>query len=1074
MASEKTKKPTGLKITRKGNSFTLSWKIADKDYADGQAMQYRLNGNAWHSVSIGAKTTKKSIPDVSSANWFPPDSKPKLNKVEIRVRGNRKTYTTGSGKNAKTHRPVVSDWSTATYSLKVPNAPTLKVNKSSTYAEVCNFDYKVKTNNSAKRWFDSIVWESILVKDCNTNNGAKLKWKSSTLGWATGTSTDAEGTIRREESTSVIANGSYTRWVRIRARGVKGYSPKNGKWVYKKYVYAMPYQAVIDQDSIKVTERKTGGYFVSLKWQTKKNESHPIASQKVQYLLIQPDADLECPVTDQWQDAENGTFKGASKNGDAAYIIVPTGLADNQCLYLRVVTSYGGNSRDGIPKLAKVGNISTPTGLSITFDDSTNSAQATATNTSEIEDSFIAIQVILPNNNTYYAGIIENGETQSNVMVLPDFASVGGKDKIVFKAIACVGSYEETTGEDDITKFAVEILMQSDEQAMGGEIVQAPKIISALPTSIPGTIHVEWDGGYTDANSTEISWSDHPDAWESTDEPSNYTVPGIHASQWNISGLETGIVWYVRVRSIFGNGDNKTATPWSNIAEVDLASAPAVPVLVLSEGVVTETGKFTASWVYSTTDGTPQAGAVLAEVTGTEAPYDYENLVELNTEQHFTFDVADDLGWQAGENHRLAVKVVSASGKECGDWSVPVSINVAAPLTCEITESDLVAESITVDEVTRTTASLNSLPLTVQVTGAGEGGTTSLAILRAQDYPIIRPDENDYIGFENETVYLHTQTGEDPITISADDPELYGRLDDGAEYRIVATVQDGLGQSAQAESFTLADDSSSEDLDSEPDCFEVHWQHQAAMPSASVIIDNENNIARLTPIAPENTEDWQLDPDDRCDIYRLSADKPVLVYPDAVFGTEYVDPYPALGEFGGHRFVFKSKDGDYIGEVDGAESITMFDTHEDEGDLLETDYNIIEWATGQVMLQLNIDVSNSWAKDFEETKYLGGSVVGDWNKAVSRSGSVKGTAIVSNDESTIEAMRRLGAYAGICHVRTKDGSSIAANVDVSEDYTNDKAHKTAEYNLTITAVDPEGYDGLTYAEWQETQQEDEE
>ena len=140
---------------------------------------------------------------------------------------------------------------------------------------------------------------------------------------------------------------------------------------------------------------------------------------------------------------------------------------------------------------------------------------------------------------------------------------------------------------------------------------------------------------------------------------------------------------------------------------------------------------------------------------------------------------------------------------------------------------------------------------------------------------------------------------------------------------------------------------------------------------------------------------------------------------------------------------------------------------EAEGDVFRSESNIIDFGTGRVLLQYNSDLSMSWKKDFTETKYLGGSIQGDWNPGVSRTGTFA-TMAIANDLETITAMRRLAAYAGICHVRTKDGSSYAADVQVSESRKQSTAHGLAEFSLSITRVDPEGYDGLTYDEWIES------
>lgn len=1049
----KTLKPSGLGIKRKGNKFTLTWKIRDKDYDDGQALQYRLNNKGkWHSVKIGKKDTSATIPAISLSNYYP-TKKRRLKSVQIRVRGNRAKYTTGSGKKEKTHNPSVSDWSTDTFKINKPNRPTLSVSKSSAYVELCTFNYKVTAKDSNHEWFRSVEWQSILIKDCNTDKGEKLPWKTTTAGWRTNTSNDPSASIPIQENTATIASGSHTRWVRIRARGVNGRT----EWTYAKYVYAAPNAPTIT--SATVNDRAAGGYDVTVKWKSSTNKKHPVKKQVVYYLAIKPDRDLACPSTDQWNPADDGTFKNASKS-DVAAFVVPNALELDQCLYVKVVSEYDTYSTESVPFLAKIGKLKAPENIDISYTESTNTVTASFEDKSEVDGHFTLISATIPGRGTYYAKVATSSPVDFKIGDLDgDFSAV------LFTFNAVVGYYTNVTPSGGVSSYSVDILMES-EPVRSGAILRRPPTITAVPASISGTITVSWSGGYENNNSTEISWADHIDAWESTDEPSSYTVPGANLSQWNISGLETGKMWYIRARSIITVGDNTTTTAWSDIVPVDLASAPARPVLVLSAYRVTETGKFTASWVYSTTDGTPQGAAVLADVTIVDGEPVYTPIAEVTSEQQITLSVVD-LGWQAGETHTLAITTKSASGKP-SEWSIGLQVDVALPLTCAITASSLIAETITVDEESRTTASLKEMPLTITITGAGEGGSTSLAIVRAADYYLDRPDEDTFNGYQDETIVLFEQSGSDPIEISADDAEaLIGHLDDGASYKIIATVTDGLGQKATAESITLADGTDSTLLDSEPTNFEVHWSHQAKIPSGTVQI--ENNMAKLTPVAPEETEDWQLAEGDRCDIYRLSVDKPVLLYPDAVFGTTYVDPYPALGEFGGHRFVFKSEDGDYITEDN---QFAWYDTHEDEGDIVESDYNIIEWATGQVQLRLNIDLSHSWEKDFKETKYLGGSIQGDWNPAVGRDGSVKGTAIVSNDADTIEAMRRLATYPGICHIRTKDGSSFAANVDVSEDSTQDKAHKTAEYNLKITAVQPEGFDGLTLEEYNETEQGD--
>ena len=90
---------------------------------------------------------------------------------------------------------------------------------------------------------------------------------------------------------------------------------------------------------------------------------------------------------------------------------------------------------------------------------------------------------------------------------------------------------------------------------------------------------------------------------------------------------------------------------------------------------------------------------------------------------------------------------------------------------------------------------------------------------------------------------------------------------------------------------------------------------------------------------------------------------------------------------------------------------------------------------------------------------------GDWNPAIKRDASVDYVILVEEDQETIMAMRRLAEHPGICHIRTKDGSSFACDIQVKEGMKYSEGHKLASYNLDVSRVESEGYDGVTYEEW---------
>lgn len=1008
-----TFKPTGLSIKRSGASFLVSWKIGDKDYGEGQNLQYKLDNGKWIDVPVNGSTTNRNI-TIDTTKYFP-NTKKTLSALHVRIRGRRASF---KEKNNTTN-PLVSGWAEKSYAIQLPNKPKLTVALSSESANVCTFTWTTVAAADNARWVSRVQCQTALVAKSNITDGSQITHAA----WTNYAETSANSSATITEDSSVINRGTaYTRWFRLRSQGPRGHS----EWVYAKHVYSVPYQT--KNVSASARETDAGGYLCSATWTTPKDASHPVDSINVQYTFVAPEAGMTCPDTATWTDAMTLAYKDGS---DAAAFSLDSVVGADQCLFIRVNTIHDRTTTYGVATLAAVGRLKTPTNLSVSTDQSTYRATVSADQESDVEDAFLVVRYMTAEDpDGFDIGIIPHGQSSVTVQC-PAWESTSG---IRFGVYAAVGEYRTTVRADGTTSYAVTPLMRSAMTTYGGTIPAAPQTVTLSQTETPGTVRVAFDWAWTDATNAELSWADHADAWESTDGPDTYLLNNTHASAWNISGLETGKTWYIRVRLANGTGNDATYGAYSEIMSIDLSSAPAIPILSLSSGVITEDGVVTASWAYVSTDGSVQAYAEVAEVVGT----DHTVLATAESAQNVTV-AATDAGWATGESHLLAVRVSSASGR-MSDWSEPAAVVIAEPLTAEITQISLEQQTITVDGVSRTVLSLTEMPLTVTVTGADTGGTTTVIIERAETYHVSRPDETEYNGFEGETVALFSQVGEAQVTISGDD--LIGRLDDGASYRLIATVQDGLGQSAE-----VAQE------------FEVHWDHQAIIPGAFVDVMREQAVAVLYPIAPAGAQQTDV-----CDIYRLSVDKPELIYEGAAFGETYVDPYPAIGPHGGHRFVLRTENGDYITSSD---ELAWTDMREPEGDMLDTDLAIIDFGTGRVYLEYELDVSHSWKKDFTETKYLGGAVQGDWNPAVSRNGTL--TAVLAlEDADTIEEMRRLATYAGICHVRTPDGSSYAADVQVSEARKQGTGHNMIEFTLSITRVDVETLEGMTYAEWQQT------
>lgn len=687
MAKETTKAPSGLSIVRSGNNFTASWKIGDKDYGDGQYFQYIVNDTGkdkWlptKNTDIGKKTTSKKIVSIDKKKFYPNNSQ-YLYEIGFRVKGNRDKYTTGSGKKKKTHNPGPSAWTENRFTVNPPKNPTLSVELDEELTNVCKFTWSAPYADDDSYIFTNVQWQTILVKNSSETDGSKLSWSKATEGSA---GADSSKTITEDTSILYKNGNSYTRWFRVRARGPRG----NSDWRYAKHVYALSHQANVTGTSAKETEQ--GGFQCIVDWSVgQSGGQNPIDKTTAQYTITIPDENLTCPSGVSWNDANISRDTAA---GDAAVFGIDDQLGKDQCLFIRVNTQHDSNITYGKPQLSSIGFLKDPSGLSVTTDNATHKATIRATNNSDVEDSKLIVRYVPANGDPIDVGVIQHGSTSVTVQC-PNWDDQAA---IAFDVYAIVGTATKQTRADGVDSYAVEAKMRSQGTiSQGGSVPVAPKNVAV--NRVEGkadTVKVTWDWPWSDAGSAEIAWSDHDDAWESTDEPESYTISNLHASSWNISGLETGKTWYIRVRLVAGNlsdSEDVTYGPWSDISQgtIDLSSAPNKPVLILSDSIIPEDGSTTASWVYTTTDNTAQAYAEVAIVSETG----YIPIAHALTAQHITIPaVSENYSFTTGNVYNLACRVKSASGK-LSEWSDIVSLTIAEPLECEIVQTSLVYEHI--------------------------------------------------------------------------------------------------------------------------------------------------------------------------------------------------------------------------------------------------------------------------------------------------------------------------------------------------------------------------------------------
>lgn len=989
----RTLTPTGLQVTRKGNDFTFSWVIRDADHGAGQVLQYQwVPGGKWATIPITEKQTSATKTLNIGA----------IKRLSFRIAGKRKAYTQKSadGKTNITVKPLGSKFAVKIGWIPVmPTRPTVTYERTAINAGTFTVKHKAVTDDNRPATY-------VQYQTCASTTTAFPP----TSGWSATVNLngliDIDRDISYTEQNEDIQKTGVVRWFRARSYGPGGVTP----WVYAHHAYSKPVApSLVSASAPEQANRAVTN--ITATWSSKYTVKNPIDEEVLQYVIGSPTDNACNPPVSGWQEALTVNPSGKKDRVTAS---VTAATDTDQCMWVRVAAVHDDDNISYSRAIrVRTESLAPPT-INATPNFSTGAVSVTLTIGTSCS---VARHVIFYRNPkkpkvNIPAAVLAAGVTTWSGTI----TAIKGASKSSIGAYAFVGTNSGTS---------VNALMTSP--------VAVDEDIAAVPPNAPGlekldnsSVFVNFTWRWKEATSLEIGYAESRYAWESNNPPKTALVEDTGATRWVIQDLAVGKTWYFRARYHGIQDGEEVTSAWSNMSSIDLATNPDTPALTLNKGFVFPGGTVSASWTYHNEDGSAQQSAqvCLATVSGSSVTYG-KVLAHAGSGQTVTVPHK----WVRGTQYHLAVRVRSASGRY-SDWSEPVGAYVPALPT------------ITAGGISDTLTSLDN-PVTASMTVDNAPGQFSLAITRATDYHVARPDDSTFDGFDGETIWAESDscpTGTSSASYTITREDLVGQLDDGGHYLLTATVVDDYGQTAS---------------DSIP--FDVDWAHKAAIARPVVSANNRQMIVMITPTAPNNFVTG-----DTFDIYRLTVDQPELIVKDGEYGTTYVDPYPAFGPLCGHRVVAKTATGSYITED---VNIAWFDLGFDHGDTISNNSLVIDADGMQISLPYNIELSNRWQKDFQRTSYLGGSVQGDWNPAVLRDLTAKTVIVRDTDTDELMDLRDLANYAGLAHIRTPDGSSFACDIQVSEDMSyND--HK-ATYNLTIKGVGTQEPDGMTLDQWRE-------
>ena len=510
-----------------------------------------------------------------------------------------------------------------------------------------------------------------------------------------------------------------------------------------------------------------------------------------------------------------------------------------------------------------------------------------------------------------------------------------------------------------------------------------------------------------DSTGTEISWSTHEDAWESSEQPSTAlitwkdpTSQGNYANSasFTIYGVEQGQSVYVKARRYYQDSDGNIVD-YSNYATASSDSAwpfvPAMPpseVQLVAPTFVPRGSDVPLTWTFKS--DAPQTAWAVYRVF-----YTVSNNVRTETSRRAILSGEDSFGACAVPASLLsddsAFLVVSiTTGSEWADSQEAEVVFADAP------EISVSYPTATDPDYTTTYPLLLEQPMTLYC--ESDTGDDMLHVRVLSNGVTYGLPDGDGVQADGEPVFdawVQPSWGEDSgsyycaVTLPTDVPFI-----DVGVYTWEVTAQNSTtGMLSETQTGLV----------------KVRWAHQAHRPGegSQAIVYADARAVEIIPAAPDN-----IAPSDVFDLYRVTPDGVDLIAEGMRYGSVLMDKHAPFGD-GSYRVATRTVDGD-VAWADVEYSLPCKTMR-------------FDWGDENVELPYNIVRQDSWSKDFEERAHLDGERTGFWNAGASRSASLSTDLMRFGDPSVQERVRRLARYAGPVFVRLPNGCSYQANVDVN-------------------------------------------
>lgn len=544
------------------------------------------------------------------------------------------------------------------------------------------------------------------------------------------------------------------------------------------------------------------------------------------------------------------------------------------------------------------------------------------------------------------------------------------------------------------------------------------------------SIFINWKGTST-ATSYEIEYTTKKTYFDSSDEVKSMTVDST-VSHAEVTGLETGQIYYFRIRSVNEKGEST----WLYSDPITIGRVPAAPTTWSSTTTAITGEKVTLYWVHNSEDNSTQTYAELElDIGGVVTTKTIKTTTSEEAEEKTYSETLDTSSYSEGVKIKWRVRTAGIT-KEYGKWSTKRTIDIYAPPTLALDVTDIYGESITVLKTFPFCISASADPTTqkpisyhVEIT-AREGYET---VDNVGNTKLVGAGETVFSRFYDINTTLHA-------TITPSDLSVENNI----AYIITVTVGMNSGLSAK-----------------ETTGFTVAWDDDVYEPNASIAVDTETMSATIVPYCDDG--EGNLFENVLLSIYRREFDGRFVEIAKDIPNTGFthtIDPHPAL-DYARYRIVATSQATGTISYYDppgvpvgGNAIILQWDekwSSFDTPDNVEDEISELPWCGSMITLPGNVDVSESNKPDVELIEYIGRSHPVSYYGTQIGSESTWNLEIPKSDKETLYALRRLSRWMGDVYVREPSGSGYWASITVS--FNQKHCEVTIPVTLGITRVE---------------------